>query len=480
MGKTNKKHFESLVEVMQKQTLLAHVSAVTDLLALDEFLHICSQSPFNRGVFVYAYILELYRKSITERIISNDLLYVVEPALYKFQIAKEDFPEETHIPDESDLKISDEEKELAPAAYYDRPWFGKLAEAYGLPEYVRKGYAIPVERIFDLYETRTITNTIKYQLNIIQDTFREIYGDHCYRTLIMKEEGERLIKPKPPLYVMLPTIIYDNTIKKYVDLLFHLFSHEKKYIEREIVSNSHTILLSFPLLVRELYMDRQKEFEKQFDYFLKKMEKHSDLIRAVSIWNTNADTLDPRFLIKFIYKLRSNGISHISFVTSDLTTIILFCIGIINSVSIRFNYGLSRDPSKVAAPYAIPATFYVPLLHDFFSISTADKLYNIIGWICECPICSGKAPSSLSYKEIIKHNVYSRLNELEQFYNCKDEVDGIPEILKDDFNTIKEKRREIKKSVSRASYDRINSRLEHIRKVAVFMQDVVRLLKKQV
>ena len=97
-----------------------------------------------------------------------------------------------------------------------------------------------------------------------------------------------------------------------------------------------------------------------------------------------------------------------------------------------------------------PARYYVPLLHRYVSREDAFALWRADDELfqCECVECQGKNPIQLGYHELMKHSVYCRDLEIQ---NWQTDVSDIPQRLAEehgqftealDFATMSERRRD--------------------------------------
>lgn len=80
-------------------------------------------------------------------------------------------------------------------------------------------------------------------------------------------------------------------------------------------------------------------------------------------------------------------------------------------------FGESRNWQELPVSGPPPRRYYLPTLHRFVSQEFATQLWArdpaLVG--CDCPECEGAAPILLEYQPLMKHSVYSRALEIEQW-----------------------------------------------------------------
>lgn len=77
-------------------------------------------------------------------------------------------------------------------------------------------------------------------------------------------------------------------------------------------------------------------------------------------------------------------------------------------------YGEHRNWVELPSSGAPPARYYVRRLHKYVSVDVADAIWRDYPELveCDCPECVGRAPTALSYHELMRHSVRMRDAEI--------------------------------------------------------------------
>lgn len=80
--------------------------------------------------------------------------------------------------------------------------------------------------------------------------------------------------------------------------------------------------------------------------------------------------------------------------------------------------------ARAARVRSAPARYYLRRAHRYVPQDLAQALYSVSPdtTACPCPHCAGRPPVALSYHELMKHSVYCRAEEIEQWYGLDTHV----------------------------------------------------------
>lgn len=92
-----------------------------------------------------------------------------------------------------------------------------------------------------------------------------------------------------------------------------------------------------------------------------------------------------------------------------------------------------RELPESGAP---PARYYLRRAHRYVPQDLAQALYNVSADLtaCPCPQCDGRPPIALNYHELMKHSVYCRTEEIEEWYGI--EEDTAADVLGDEYDAL--------------------------------------------
>lgn len=90
-----------------------------------------------------------------------------------------------------------------------------------------------------------------------------------------------------------------------------------------------------------------------------------------------------------------------------------------------------RELPQSGAP---PARYYLRRAHRYVPQDLAQALYNVSADLtaCPCPHCDGRPPVALNYHELIKHSVYCRAEEIDEWHGI--EADTAADVLSDEYD----------------------------------------------
>lgn len=150
----------------------------------------------------------------------------------------------------------------------------------------------------------------------------------------------------------------------------------------------------------------------------------SDLIQCLSaeiqrvfLWKSQWDETKAtqRDIDQWVYVIRSaaaHGIEVLNLYGGYLS-VLMTALGLAG-----FNHGVGysekRDARRLGETGAPPARYYVPALHQFLPVPTAQAVvsYLPVQWLCDCQGCDGAMPASMSPDRLKVHFLLCRAAEL--------------------------------------------------------------------
>ena len=101
-------------------------------------------------------------------------------------------------------------------------------------------------------------------------------------------------------------------------------------------------------------------------------------------------------------------------------------------------FGEHRNWVELPRSGPAPARYYVPQLHRYISQDDAHTLWrenpDLVG--CNCVACEGQSPIALDYHDLMKHSVYCRSREIQEWSNLG--PDGVLERMKEELAVYRE------------------------------------------
>lgn len=89
----------------------------------------------------------------------------------------------------------------------------------------------------------------------------------------------------------------------------------------------------------------------------------------------------------------------------------------LSGMSHGIGYGESRNWVELPQSGPPPKRYYLPSIHRYVGQELAEQIWQVGIDRCTCKICSSKSPLLLDYHEIMKHSVYCRAKEVDEWGN---------------------------------------------------------------
>lgn len=87
----------------------------------------------------------------------------------------------------------------------------------------------------------------------------------------------------------------------------------------------------------------------------------------------------------------------------------------LSGLSHGIGYGESRNWVELPQSGPPPQRYYVEPFHRYVSQELAEQLYKAGIYRCSCPVCQTSTPLLLTYHDVMKHSVYVRQKEIDEW-----------------------------------------------------------------
>lgn len=171
---------------------------------------------------------------------------------------------------------------------------------------------------------------------------------------------------------------------------------------------------------------------------LSELLEEPNLDEKLAIWISGLDELKTKYLDLADYahaiKIATSRGKNLFSLYGGFFSVLMAGFGLVGSAH-GIGFGEYRRWQELSSSGPPPPRYYLPQAHRYISQELAQEIWlrNKDLMACSCKECENSAPLSLNYQSLMKHSVYCRAAEIEEFTTL-DPIDS-SEIIKRSYRT---------------------------------------------